>query len=114
MRDSAMIPATISDLQKGTQVPPEFYNTQPTIEDVQAFVATKFALDIETNRFTKQIICVGLCEKMGKAIVVPFQGAYIAEIRRIIIGAEEIIGHNLVQFDMPHLEEALGLVWKPE
>lgn len=103
------IPAVISDLKKGLQVPPEYYNTKPTLDDVAGFRSTKFALDIETNRFTQQIICVGLSDRPFHAMCVPFKGNYIAEIKRIIQNAEEIVTHNGVSFDMPRLCAALGI-----
>lgn len=103
------IPVVISDLKKGTTLPPEYYNTKPTLDDVASFRATKLALDIETNRFSQQIICVGLSDKPYHAMCVPFQGAYITEIKRIIENAEEIITHNGISFDMPRLCAALKI-----
>lgn len=109
MRCQERIPDCISDLCKTVQVAKQFYNTTPTLEDVQNFTATKFAYDLETNRFTEQIICVGLSSKAHHAMCVPFRGAYIQEIKRIFAAATETIGFNSVQFDHPHLEEA-GIV----
>ncbi len=103
------IPAVVSDLKKGTTLPPEYYNTKPTLEDVAGFRSTKLAIDIETNRWTQQIICVGLSDHPYHAMCVPFKGPYIAEIKRIIENAEEIITHNGVSFDMPRLCAALGI-----
>lgn len=103
------IPAVISDLKKGTTLPPEFYNTKPTLEDVASFRSTRLALDIETNRFTQQIICVGISDRSYHAMCVPFKGAYIAEIKRIVENAEEIITHNGIMFDAPRLYAALGI-----
>lgn len=107
------IPAVVSDLKKGTTVPPEFYNTKPTLDDVAAFRSTKFSVDIETNRFTQQIICVGLCDRPYHAMCVPFKGPYIAELKRIISNAEEITGHNIISFDQPRSEAALGIQLDP-
>lgn len=103
------IPAVISDLKKGTTLPPEYYNTKPTLDDVAAFRATKFGLDIESNRFTKEIICVGLSDRPFHAMCVPFRGAYIAEIKRILLAAEEIVCHNGISFDLPVLCKALNI-----
>ncbi len=103
------IPAVVSDLKKGTTLPPEYYNTKPTLEDVAGFRSTKVAIDIETNRFTQQIICVGLSDRSYHAMCVPFKGPHIAEIKRIVENAEEIITHNGVSFDMPRLCAALGI-----
>jgi uracil-DNA glycosylase family 4 len=103
------IPAVISDLKKGLTIPPEFYNTKPTMDDVAGFRSTRFALDIETNRFTQQIICVGLADRPYHAMCVPFRGNYIAETKRIVENAEEITTHNGISFDMPRLCAALGI-----
>jgi len=112
MRSQEYIPAVISDLRKGLQVPPEYYNTKPSLDEVQGFVATKFAVDIETSRFSEEIICVGLSDKPYHAICVPFRGAYINEIRRIMENAEEVTTHNGLSFDIPRLCKALNLEWK--
>ena len=105
------IPAVISDLKKGLTIPPEHYNTKPTLDDVAGFRATRFSLDIETNRFTKAVICVGLSDRPFHAICVPFKGKYIDELRRIMVNAEEVVTHNGIMFDINILCEALGLVW---
>lgn len=111
MKQQEMQVAVISDLKKGVQVPPEFYNIHPTIQEVIDFRHEVFSLDIETNRFTQQIICVGLSHKPYHAICVPFKGPYIDEIRRIMLGAKEIITHNGCMFDIPRLCAALGIDW---
>lgn len=103
------IPAVVSDLRKGTQCPPENYNTKPTLDEVRAFRSTKFSIDIETNIWTQQIICVGLSDRPYYAMCVPFRGDYIAEIRRIMLVAEEVVVHNGVSFDIPRLCIALGI-----
>jgi uracil-DNA glycosylase family 4 len=106
MRDQTMIPVTISDLKKGTNVPPEFYNTKPTLQDVIDFRFSSFCFDIETNMFTKQITMVGICARPYHVIVVPFQGHYIDELKRIFREAKQVIGHNIIGFDLPTLVEA--------
>ena len=111
MRDQARIPDCVSDLMKGVQVPPQFYNTTPTLEDVQNFHARRLTLDLETNRFTQQIICCGIAKEPHHVLCVPFKGAYIPELKRILLEAEEIIGQNLIAFDLPILCEALGIVF---
>src|ERR1035437_5278417 len=99
-----MIPVVISDLKKGTQLPPEIYNLQPTLDDLVNFRASTFTFDIETNGFTKQITMIGLCAKPYRVMVVPFRGQYIEEIKRIFAEARNVIGHNIVSFDLPVLE----------
>lgn len=109
----SMIPVVISDLKKGTQVPPEHYNLHPTVQDLVDFRATTFTYDIETNMFTNRITMVGLCYKPYHVIVVPFQGAYIDELKRIFRDVKNIIGHNCIMFDNPHMEQA-GIKINPE
>jgi uracil-DNA glycosylase family 4 len=105
MRDQAMIPAAISDLQKGIQVPPQFYNLKPTMEDLESFDPTFLTLDIETNRYTKEITMVGISNRPNHVLVVPFRGPYIGQLRRIIASAKDIVGQNLIQFDLKILED---------
>ena len=117
MREQTYLPVAINDLRKSLIPPPEYYNLQPSLEDVQKFTAKEFALDIETAYWygdAKKIMMVGFSDKPHHAIVVPFQGPYIAEIRRIICNAENIITQNGLQFDIPILFEALGVEWKPQ
>jgi len=102
----AYIPVVISDLKKGTNVPPEHYNLKPTVEEVAAFRATRFCFDIETNIFTGQITMVGISDRPFHVTVVPFRGAYIDELKRIFANATEVIGHNIISFDLPHLKIA--------
>lgn len=103
-RDQSMIPIVIQDLKKGLETDPEYYNIYPSIEDVRAFKATKFAFDIETDRWNhNEIQLVGLSAENYKAIVIPFHEPYISELKRIFANATEVIGQNCLQFDLPHL-----------
>ena len=101
-----MIPAVISDLKKGTNLPPEHYNLHPTIQDLIDFRSETFTFDIETNIFTGQITMIGFCAKPYHVIVAPFHGAYVEEIKRIFRNAKQVTGHNIVMFDLPHLAAA--------
>lgn len=111
-RDQTLIPAVISDLKKNPLPPPEFYVPHPSLPEVQAFTSTIFAFDIETNPATNEILCVGLSARPHHAICVPFAGAYITELKRIFENAEVLISQNGIQFDVPRLFPALGLVWE--
>ncbi len=102
-RDQTLIPAVISDLKKSLIQPPEHYNTHPSLDEVRSFQAKKICLDIETNPSTGEILCVGLSAREYEAMCVPFAGAYKTELRRILANAEEVIGQNLIQFDLPAL-----------
>lgn len=114
-RDQAMLPVAINDLRRTLERDPEFYTIFPSLDEVKAFTATKFAFDIETNRWNnREIYMVGLSCSDNHAIVVPFHGEYIEELKRIFANAEEVIGQNLVQFDLPVLEQAGVVVRGPK
>lgn len=103
-KNQTMIPVVINDLKRSLKVDPENYDIYPSIENVRAFVATKFAFDIETDRWNDQAIqMVGLSAEAGRAIIIPFSGPYIAELQRIFAAATEVIGQNCIQFDLPIL-----------
>lgn len=111
MRDQEQLIVAINDLKKPLEQPPEHYNLYPSLEDVKNFKYKEFALDIETRGWTKDITMVGLCAKPTFVVVVPFQGAYIQELKRIILQAETIITQNGIQFDLPILFKALEIEW---
>ena len=104
-RDQTLIPAVINDLKKSVILAPEFYNPHPSLADVQAFDATVFAFDIETNPSTNEVLCVGLAARPFYAMCVPFKGAYLVELKRIFRNATEVIGQNNLQFDLPLLAD---------
>lgn len=104
-RSQELMPAVVNDLRKSLNVPPEYYESHPSLEAVQAFQATTFAFDIETIRGTNGITMVGLCAEGFRAICVPFTGAYIDELKRIFEAATTVVGHNCLQFDLPILRE---------
>jgi uracil-DNA glycosylase family 4 len=108
-RNQVYSKVVIADLSKNLTLAPENYNLYPSLEDVQKFDAKTFALDIETKWGTEEITVVGLCAKEYTAMVVPFRGAYKPEIKRILLNAEQIIGQNLIQFDLPILCRALEI-----
>lgn len=113
MRDQSMLPVVVSDLKKSLVQPPEHYNVYPSLQDVKNFQATTFCFDIENNQFTGEVYMVGLSDRSFNAICVPFKGPYIAELRRIFQAAKAVIGHNIIQHDLPHLGRA-GVVLNPE
>ena len=105
MRSQELIPATISDLKKGLDVPPEYYNLRPTVEDLDAFMdAPILCADIETNRRTNQITMVGLATRPFYVTVVPWSGRYISALKKVFASAKEFVGQNCVHFDIPFLE----------
>jgi DNA polymerase I-like protein with 3'-5' exonuclease and polymerase domains len=90
-------------MRKGLEPPPEYYNLTPSLEDVRQFTSRKFTFDIETNGWTKEISIVGISSEPYSVVVVPFRGAYVGELQRIFRDAEEVTGHNCLQFDLPVL-----------
>jgi len=113
MRDWSQGVTVVSDLKKTLVIPPENYTLYPGMSDLQNFTATEFCTDIETNRYTNEIFMVGLSDKAYHAIVVPFKGGYISELKRIFKNAKSVIGHNLLQFDAPILADN-GIVTSPD
>lgn len=102
--EQSMVPVAVEDLRKTLTREAEQYNIYPSLGAVQAFTATSFAFDIESNRWNnREIYMVGLSARSGECIVVPFQEPYISELKRIFRDAKEVIGQNLVQFDLPLL-----------
>lgn len=112
-RDQTMVPVVVNDLKKNTVVPPEYYNLTPSLEDVRSFTAAEFAFDIETKWGSNAITMVGLCARNYHAMVVPFTGAYIPELKRIFANARSLFGQNHLQFDIPVLQDA-GIFVSPD
>lgn len=100
MRQQELIPAVVSDLKKTMVLPPENYTLFASMGDVQAFTSKYVVLDIETNMHTQAITHVGISDGPYKALCIPWRNAYRAEVKRILLDAEEIVGHNLLQFDL--------------
>jgi uracil-DNA glycosylase family 4 len=102
-RDQDMLPIVINDLRRDLKIEPEHYDIYPTLDQVRSFRYKRFAFDIECDRWTHAISMVGLSAKPFESLVVPFTGEYINELVRIFNDAEEVIGHNCIQFDLPIL-----------
>lgn len=104
-RDQVMSKVVVSDLAKGLICAPERYNLYPSLDDVRAFDSKTVSFDIENDPDTLKISVVGLCGEAHTALCVPFQGAYIPEIRRILANATAVIGQNSLQHDEPILKD---------
>lgn len=102
MRQAKLTSVTVGDIRKRPNLPPEHYNLFPTLENVSQFKATKFAFDLEWDRHG--ITHCGLSDSFYRVIVVPWRDGFIPELRRIFEGAQEIIGHNIINADLPWLE----------
>ena len=117
-KNQTMSGVVVNDLKRPIQIPKENYVLYPTLEQVKAFTATEFAFDLETSyegrpwEDSKKIKMVGLSAKTGTALVVPFRGAYIDELRRIFTEAEVLVAHNGIAFDVPILFKALDIEWQ--
>jgi uracil-DNA glycosylase family 4 len=104
MRQAKLFSVVIGDLQKSCVLPPERYNLWPTLEDVKAFRSTEFAFDFEWDSYGNVTLC-GLSDRFYSALVVPFTGSYVGELRRIFENATALIGHNIIGADMKWLEK---------
>jgi DNA polymerase I-like protein with 3'-5' exonuclease and polymerase domains len=104
MRQAGLFSVAVRDLRRGLEVPPENYDLLPTLDTVRAFRSTTFAFDFEWEPGTGEITMCGLSDRSGYAIVVPFEGEYRAELKRIFESAEVIIGHNIVDADTAYFE----------
>jgi DNA polymerase-1 len=116
MRDQTLLPVVINDLRKKLTLTAEKYTLYPDISQVKAFNAKKFAFDIETSyKNHGEVYMCGLSSKVGEALVVPFRGAYVDELKRIFRDATDVVGHNAIQFDLPILRghgiETTAQVW---
>jgi DNA polymerase-1 len=111
-RTQELIPAVVCDLKKSLHIPEENYVLYPSLDEVALFTAKEFAFDIETIRGTDEITMVGLSADPTTALVVPFAGKYISELQRIFSAATDVVGHNCLQFDIPHLDRA-GISLEP-
>lgn len=103
MRNAKLLSVAIRDFAKLPNSPPEHYNLYPRLDELQQFTATRFAFDFEWD-WTGQVTLCGLSSKLYEALVVPFVGRYIDELRRIFENAEEIIGHNIITADTRYIE----------
>lgn len=117
MRDQTMFPVVVNDLRKSLEVPPEYYSPFPSLDEVKRFAHKRFAFDIECPKYrimgeNAPVEMVGLSAKATEAMCVPVTGPYIPELKRIFLNADEIIGHNCIQFDIPKLFKVLGIEWK--
>ena len=110
MRDQVFLPVAVNDLKKSLIEPLENYKPFPSIEEVRAFKYKRLVADIECPKYrtlgdSAPIEMVGLCGEATVAICVPVRGEYISELKRIFREATEIIGHNILQFDLPRLRK---------
>lgn len=103
MRQPGLFSVAVRDLRRGLEVPPEEYDLFPNLDTVRAFNSRTFAFDFEWDHWSNITMC-GLSDKPYHAVVVPFVGEYIDELKRIFEAAEIIIGHNIVDADTAYFE----------
>lgn len=99
MKQANMFSVVTRDLQKSTTLPAENYTLYPSLDEVRAYAATTFAFDFEWDPASGRITICGLTDRIGRCLVVPFEGAYVVELKRIFEAASDIIGHNIVGAD---------------
>lgn len=103
MRQAGMFSVAVRDLRRTLDIPPEEYDLYPSIDTVRSFRSTVFAFDFEWDEWNNITMC-GLTDRSYVAIVVPFVGDFILELKRIFEDAEVIIGHNIVDADTSYFE----------
>lgn len=114
MANQWAIPTVVSDLKKSLAQPPEFYNLNPSVEDLEEFLGQSIAFDIETAwPVSDDITMVGISSRPFHTVVVPFVEPYIGALKRIFASAPHLISQNGLQFDGPRLKE-VGFTFHPE
>lgn len=103
MRQAKLSSVVVKDLRKSCILPPENYNLFPTLEELEAFKSRRFAFDLEWDGGGNVTLC-GLSDRFYTALVVPFHEPYLGILRRIFENATDIIGHNIIQADLPFIE----------
>lgn len=99
MRQQDEFHAAVHDVRKTLSIPPENYILFPTVDQIASYAPTTVAFDLEWDT-NNQIRLVGFSSALYEAIVVPYEGAYISHIHRILQGATELIGHNIITADL--------------
>lgn len=114
MANQWAIPTVVSDLKKSLAQPPEFYNLEPSVTELEEYVGQSIAFDIETAwPVSDDITMVGISSSPFHVVVVPFSEQYIPVLKRIFANAPNLISQNGLQFDGPRLEE-VGFTFHPE
>lgn len=114
MANQWAIPTVVSDLKKSLAQPPEFYNLEPSVAELEEYVGQSIAFDIETAwPVSDDITMVGISSRPFHVMVVPFSEQYLPVLKRIFANAPNLISQNGLQFDGPRLEEA-GFTFHPE
>jgi len=93
----------VGDLKKSLRLPPEIYNLYPTPDELHAWKATRFAFDLEWDAVGNITLC-GLSDCFYHAVVVPWHEPYISILKDIFERAETLIGHNIINADLPYFE----------
>jgi DNA polymerase I-like protein with 3'-5' exonuclease and polymerase domains/uracil-DNA glycosylase len=104
LRNAGLFSVAVGDLRKRPTTPVEHYTLYPSLETVKAFTSKEFAFDFEWD-YNEDITLCGLSDKFNSAIVIPWDGAYIPELRRIFENASVLIGHNIIGADTKHFEK---------
>lgn len=103
MRQAQLFSVVVRDLRRSLKLPPEHYNLYPSIADLRAFDAKTFAFDFEWDKQLQPTLC-GLSKDFFETIVVPWQGPYVSELRRIFEAATDLVGQNIIGADLKILQ----------
>lgn len=111
MRQQDEFHVAVHDVRKTLSIPPENYNLFPSLDEVASYEPEVVAFDLEWD-INNQIRMVGFSSALYEAMVVPYEGAYIPHIHRILTSAKELIGHNIVTADLQVLPfKVEGVLW---
>jgi hypothetical protein len=103
MKQPKLSSVIVGDFRKSCVLPPENYILFSTVEELERFASRVFAFDLEWDAAGNVTHC-GLSDRFYSAIVVPWQEPYLSILRRIFEVATDLIGHNIIQADLPFLE----------
>lgn len=103
MRESVMLPLVFADLRRPLEVPEEHYRLFPPTTSLKGYYKVPFAVDIETDIPPTRIHLYSLSNVTDEGDVMRFEGEAVEALRSLLAAAPEVVGQNLIQFDLPHL-----------
>lgn len=103
MRSATYTSVGVRDLKKQPILPPEKYTLYGSLADLKRWKEKVFAFDFEWDEYGNITLC-GLSAHLYHALVVPFEGELINELKRIFEEATDLIGQNIVGADTRYIE----------
>ncbi len=102
-RQADLFSVVVMDLQKSLTLPREWFNLNPTLQNLKDFHGTHLTFDLEWDEHDNITLC-GFTDHPGYAWVYPFCEPYVAELKRVFEEATDLYGHNIVGADLPCFE----------